>query len=209
MLFHPLPVDSSYGYWRVEISDTAKLPGTFAFTVVPRDRYYNINETEQVIVNIASNEVGGVDFGTNPKAVKGRTTFYACSSLPISGLTIYVFNGDKSRIYGEGTIASVNDVSESPEIPGEFALSQNYPNPFNPTTEIYFELPEASPVRVDVYDILGRLVRTLIERNMTAGRYSVGWDGLDDCGTPVGAGVYFYRLNAGKHTQVKKMAMLR
>ncbi|MCL5034835.1 MAG: T9SS type A sorting domain-containing protein [Bacteroidetes bacterium] len=209
VLFHPLPVDSSYGYWRVEISDTAKLPGTFTFTILPRDRYYNVNPTEQVIVNIASNEVGGVDFGTNPKAVKGRTTFSACSSLPISGLTIYVFNGDMSRIYGEGTIASVNDVSVSPEIPGEFALSQNYPNPFNPSTEIFFELPEASAVRVAVYDILGRSVRTLIDRNMTAGRYRVRWDGLNNGGTPVGAGVYFYRLNAGKHTQVKKMLMLR
>ncbi|MCL5268133.1 MAG: hypothetical protein M1469_08540 [Bacteroidetes bacterium] len=74
--------------------------------------------------------MGGVDFGTNPKAVRGRTTFYASSSLPVSGLTIYVFNGDKSRIYGEGTIAAVNDVSESPEFPREFAVSQNYPNPY-------------------------------------------------------------------------------
>ena len=67
-------------------------------------------------------------------------------------------------------------------IPAEFKLSHNYPNPFNPTTTMSYQLPEANKVVVTIYDILGHRVRTLVNKNMEAGYYSVIWNGLNENG---------------------------
>ena len=91
-----------------------------------------------------------------------------------------------------------------------FALEQNVPNPFNPLTTIYFELPEAARVRLQVYDISGRLVRTLVNGDsMGAGRQDVMWNGKDDSGQQVSAGVYFYHLNAGSFSDTKRMTLVK
>ena len=78
----------------------------------------------------------------------------------------------------------------------QYALSQNYPNPFNPGTTIFYELPFAAAVTLSVYDILGREVKTLARGQLTRGSYNTGWDGTDERGVHVAAGVYIYRLNA-------------
>ena len=88
-------------------------------------------------------------------------------------------------------------------------LDQNFPNPFNPQTMITFSLPVQEQVRLDIYDLSGRLVRRLVDEQMQAGRYQVEWDGTDASGGTVASGVYFYRLTVGKETSAKKMIMLR
>jgi hypothetical protein len=88
-------------------------------------------------------------------------------------------------------------------------LVQNYPNPFNPSTKIEFGLEAPANVTLRIYDAAGRLVRTLVEGNRAAGRYSEFWDGRDTGGSAVASGVYFYRLDAGTYTQTRKMIMLR
>ncbi len=93
--------------------------------------------------------------------------------------------------------------------PSTFALSQNYPNPFNPTTNIEFAIPHNETVKLEVYDILGRLVTTLANSDMPAGTYKVIWNGKDSKGQSVASGLYLYRLQAGSFTSVKKMLMLK
>lgn len=93
--------------------------------------------------------------------------------------------------------------------PARFELEANYPNPFNPSTTIKYSLSATSNVKLVVYDVLGREVRTLVNGNMPAGSQSVQWDGRDAKGNTVGSGVYFYKLTAGSFVSTKKMMMLK
>jgi len=88
-------------------------------------------------------------------------------------------------------------------------LDQNVPNPFNPETTVSFVLPSAAPVRLQVFDVEGRLVSTLVDQSMPPGRHRVRWDGLDSRGSPVATGTYFYRLTAGKRSLSRKMLLLK
>ncbi len=94
-------------------------------------------------------------------------------------------------------------------IPEVFTLSQNYPNPFNPTTEISFGLPVTGHTTLDVYDIMGRKVKTLINEELTAGFHQVTWDSADESGDKIASGVYFYKLAQGDKIITRKMVMLK
>ena len=94
-------------------------------------------------------------------------------------------------------------------LPQEFVLLQNFPNPFNASTAIGYQLPEASEIRLSVYNLLGQEVRRLVEGEVEAGTHVVLWDGRDENGTPVGSGIYFYRLKAGEVVRTRKALLLR
>ncbi len=98
---------------------------------------------------------------------------------------------------------------ESASAPLRFELAQNYPNPFNPVTMISYQLPHPDHVRLTVYDVLGREVKALVDTDRPAGTHEIQWDGRDASGKTVAAGVYFYRIETGKFTRVKKMVLLR
>ncbi len=97
----------------------------------------------------------------------------------------------------------------SSTLPTRFELSQNYPNPFNPTTTITLSLPQESKVSLEVYDITGRKVRTLLKEALPAGVHKISWDGRNENGEAVGSGVYIYRVVAGAFKESRKMALLR
>ncbi len=101
------------------------------------------------------------------------------------------------------------DVKELEGIPKEFALDQNYPNPFNPSTVIRFAVPREEFVRLEIYDITGALVKTLVDQTLRAGTMEVTWDGTNSTGAKIASGVYLYRLQAGDFTSIKKMVMLK
>jgi len=89
-------------------------------------------------------------------------------------------------------------------------LSQNYPNPFNPSTSIEFSVRERTPVTLNVYDVGGRLVRSLVQGDRAPGEvHRVAWDGRDNAGRAVASGVYFYKLVTNSFTQTKKMVLLK
>ena len=98
-------------------------------------------------------------------------------------------------------------------MPGKFQLFQNYPNPFNPTTTIAYQLPERSRVTLEIYDITGRQVKTLINEVQLAGNYQITWDGADENRIAVSSGVYIYRISVGtgsrQYKSSKKMLLLR
>ncbi len=107
---------------------------------------------------------------------------------------------------GEGPKLSLDDPST---MPMTFALHQNYPNPFNPTTTISYDLPEQSHITLDIYDLLGKRIKTLVHQSQDAGRQIVMWDGTDDVRRQVSAGVYLYRIQTGEFTQTRKMLILK
>jgi hypothetical protein len=90
------------------------------------------------------------------------------------------------------------------ELPHEFLLSQNYPNPFNPSTTIRYALSFSANVRLSIYDLLGREIETLVNKEQSAGWKEVEWNAAN-----IPNGVYFYRLQVGDFTSVKKMVLLK
>lgn len=106
-------------------------------------------------------------------------------------------------LYGDTAVpVSVHKISS--ELPSVFSLFQNYPNPFNPVTKINFDLPKNSKVKLVVYDLLGREVRTLVESELLTGKYEFEFDGGD-----LVSGVYFYRIVAGDFVQTKRMVLIK
>ncbi len=101
-----------------------------------------------------------------------------------------------------GTLTGVNQTHSG--TPVTFALNQNYPNPFNPSTTIKFQLPKQAYVTIKVYDILGRLVATLVNENKEAGFYNVNFDASN-----LASGLYIYKIEAGDFTDTKKMMLIK
>jgi hypothetical protein len=89
-------------------------------------------------------------------------------------------------------------------VPDEFALNQNYPNPFNPVTEISFNLPHSTDVKLEIFNIMGQKITTLIDKGLEAGSHKITWDGSN-----VASGVYFYRIQAGELNATRKMVLLK
>jgi hypothetical protein len=94
-------------------------------------------------------------------------------------------------------------------LPSQFTLAQNYPNPFNPTTTIAYSVPRKADVRLEIFNILGQNVRTLVTESEAAGNYLAVWDGRDDHRRTLSTGVYLYRLTVGDAVLSKKMLLLK
>ena len=101
------------------------------------------------------------------------------------------------------------NVNNSEPIPKTFALHANYPNPFNPTTIISYDLPEQAQVTLGIYDLLGKQIKTLVNQSQDAGNKIAVWDGSDEFGRPVSAGVYLYQIQADDFSQTRKMLLLK
>lgn len=94
-------------------------------------------------------------------------------------------------------------------LPTKYDLHQNFPNPFNPQTLIKYDLPEAATVRLDVFNILGQKVTTLVNRFEAAGPKSVVWNGTDELGAKVSSGIYFYKISTDDFSATKKMMLVK
>ena len=99
--------------------------------------------------------------------------------------------------------------ADSEIIPVVFALHQNYPNPFNPVTSLRYDLPEDGLVNITIYDMMGRVVNTLINDSQNAGYKSIQWNATNDRNEPVSAGLYIYTIQAGEFRKTKKMVLLK
>ncbi|MEN8006876.1 MAG: dockerin type I domain-containing protein [Candidatus Krumholzibacteriota bacterium] len=95
------------------------------------------------------------------------------------------------------------------DLPSKYGLSQNHPNPFNPKTEISFSLPTGSAVRLEIFDLAGKKIRTLVDGTYGPGDHTVIWDGTDAAGTTVSAGVYLYSVTADGFVQTRKMMLIK
>ena len=131
----------------------------------------------------------------------GQTVYYRISAIDHAGN-----RGEYSQTLEVTTSLNVNGIGLVPEV---YALHQNYPNPFNPTTQIRYDLPEESYVNINIYDLMGRKIKSLINTHQDPGYRLIQWDATSDLGQPVSAGMYIYMIQAGEFRQTRKMVLLK
>jgi len=179
----------------VEVDDTLTgdvlfIVGSEPFTIYPGDS-----------VEVALALVGGHDQASvyiNAVAAKERYN-----------LSTYV-NNDEVKTLPQNFVLHQNYPNPLVKtLPQNFVLHQNYPNPFNPTTIISFSLTEEGEVSLEVFNLLGQKVKTLLVGHVTAGSHTVEWDATDNRGDKVASGVYFYRLTLAEGSQTRKMVLLK
>jgi hypothetical protein len=158
----------------------------------------NLSGTEKTITNMPWLATG------NYYDVFDQTVFIA-NTTTIPSFTIPAYT---AKIYSNksndelGIVVSVADKNSS--LPTEYSISQNYPNPFNPSTTIQFALPQSSPVKITVFDALGREVKTVLNEQREAGFHHVSFDA-----SRLGSGMYFYTITAGSYSQTRRMVLLK
>ena len=141
-------------------------------------------------------------------------------SFALAGVQVVDNTGSLVGIEKVGATATIDwrvptsgeGVGPGAALPKAFALAQNYPNPFNPSTTINYQIPEDAgnvSFTLNVYDIRGRLVKTLAKGMKGSGFYSAFWDGSDSNGRQVSSGVYFYRFTSSKYSATRKMILLK
>ncbi|MDP2172898.1 MAG: C25 family cysteine peptidase [Candidatus Cloacimonadaceae bacterium] len=109
------------------------------------------------------------------------------------------------QLLGSGQIVSTED----PIAPAITILKGNYPNPFNPETTIAFSIKESAPVSIEIYNVKGQLIKTLVSEIKAAGNHSVIWKGKDENNRSVSSGIYFYKMRSGKYSDTKKMILMK
>ena len=135
------------------------------------------------------------------------TTWKAMKRLSISGNSL---DGWNAMIRADFVYLVSTGVEENvEELPSTYSLSQNYPNPFNPTTKIEYMVPKSGNVKIIIYDMLGRNIKTIINEVHNKGKYSVVWNGDDNSGRKVSSGIYLYRMETESFTSVKKLNLIK
>lgn len=132
---------------------------------------------------------------------EGLTQMTASSFCIINN---YLFTGTQNSVFRRplGELIGITQLSSI--VPQNYSLSQNYPNPFNPVTNIKFQLPKKGFARLTILDMLGREIETLVNEDLRAGTYNARWNAAK-----YASGVYFYRLESGEYSEVKKMIMIK
>ncbi len=154
--------------------------------------------------NFTKDSPGHWTYDYNRKSIEYYFDTLNCKiSAPQAGLTALV-SSDGKVIGDQRWGTPVLGVGRTDFVPGSFSLEQNYPNPFNPATFIVYSVPAQSKVKLDVFNILGQKVATLVNETKTAGQYSVNFDG-----SSLSSGVYVYRLSTETQTVAKKMVLMK
>jgi photosystem II stability/assembly factor-like uncharacterized protein len=168
------------------------------------------------VLSILVDSEGHIFVGTNGGGVFRSTNNGHQWRQINSGLTDFVINSFGMTpdgylfvsAYGGGvyrSVRSTTSVEENvPAVPSSFSLSQNYPNPFNPLTSISYSIPKSTHVRLQVFNLLGQLISTLVDQYEQPGTYTATWDVSSRS-----SGLYFYRMTAGEFVQTKKATLLR
>lgn len=139
------------------------------------------------------------------------------SPTGFDGYLFFMDGGNLSDNFGSVSITfkldSIGTTSigsnEGEKIPLQFHLSQNFPNPFNPTTNIRYEIKKENYVTINIYDMIGRTIKTLITEFQPSGNYTITWDGKNENGELVATGTYLYQLKIGEQAETKKMILIK
>ncbi len=157
------------------------------------------DDISEFIVNTGSHLPAGEHFYAVRFQMEGHDYVYGGFHQDGGG-----FWSEGLHVSGRATVMQSTSTVNDNEVPVEFALRQNYPNPFNPATIISYDLPESSDVRLEVFNIQGQRVATLVNANQSAGTYSVNFDA-----SRLSSGVYIYRIQAGNFIQTQKMTLVK
>ncbi len=154
--------------------------------------------------------------GTEIALSKGETETYTIDgdyndSWNVQNVEVvaYIQNDNNNQILQAVRIGKYTNTDEREEMSHSFELKQNFPNPFNPTTEIAYSIPKKDQVIINIYDIQGKKVKTLVNSQITAGNYQVTWDAKNDLGKVMPAGLYFYKLQTTNQVQTQKMILVK
>ncbi len=133
------------------------------------------------------------------------------SLVSITGIHYFSFTNYKMLPRNNNDVIRFSvSVEENPAgMPHTYALEQNYPNPFNPETTIRYRLAQKGQVTINIFNVLGQKVITLVDENKPAGAYRIVWNGRDERGVAVPTGMYFYRMKSGEFTHVRKLLLLK
>ncbi len=185
--------NTSY-YWNVSaIIDTTTAQGMMAMT-----KYNKVKDKKQSIPKISLSVHESIKKKSSNTGGKAKIAGLINSTSPV-----WRFN-TVSGLSKKRSLASLGSI-----IPEKYSLLQNYPNPGNPSTQIRFDIPEATKVRLTVYDVLGRIVKVLMDRDLKAGSYVITWDGRDEQNHHVATGLYFYQMCTNKFNNSKKLLMIK
>ncbi len=218
-------VDTSFGFLQA-ISQTAQYPDlTFDTLGNPLSSFilkYWPSNTAPCVSTFRTNNMGEVTHlfkSRYPETSRleshpvGVHTLTDEAETYLFGFHLWSMQRDQARLLIDRMFIGPpidTGISPSPELPRDFNLRQNYPNPFNPTTVIAFDLPAGADVTLEIHNILGQRVRTLLaDTHLPAGTHTVEWDGNDGSGDKVASGVYFYSLKTDKNTANRKMLLLK
>ena len=108
----------------------------------------------------------------------------------------------------EGALEELN-IKNNKALPERFTLHQNYPNPFNTVTKLDYDLPEDAMVNITVFDMMGKVVRTLVNDQQSAGYKTLQWNAMSNSGQPVSSGLYIYTIQTGEFSKTRKMILLK
>jgi hypothetical protein len=183
----------------------------------------NGEQYEGVLVHVKNATVLAPDIGYGEWMISNGTAADTCrvddygdysyvpvlnDNVMVLGVVKFSFGNYKMEPRDDADIAA-NPVGVDDGGSYRFGLLQNAPNPFNPKTTIAFSLPEPNDVRLEIYDVAGRRVTTLVDQRLTAGEHRVEWNGVGATGDRVASGVYFYKLTAGRENVSRKMVLLK
>ncbi len=172
------------------------------------DTSYTVLPSTEGVVNVVTNMRVGYDFTIPPDHLEGESNVFALELNPRYQLQL---NPGERVDYGFILTAEVVTDSGGSYPPSSypFQLYQNFPNPFNPSTRIEYSVGRKGRVAVGVYDIRGRLVRELVDKNVDPGEHTVVWDGLNESSRPVSSGVYFCRMESRGRSASIKLIVIR
>jgi len=188
--------------------DVAVLAENVSYTDYTAD-YISVPADSYVIDILAAGaETPLVSFDADVSPLGGSTGIILASGFldpsanndgPAFGVIVVLTDGSVVEL---GMATSSEDLAS--DRPGQFELNQNYPNPFNPTTAISYTLPEASDVRIDVFNVTGQQIATIVDTRQSAGQYTVQFDA-----SALSSGVYLYRIQADNFSQTRRMTLIK
>ena len=181
---------------------TYKYTGTWGLASISVPYVKNSTETKIAYIDIYNSiDQSGLNSWTESTEISGEWAISACSGM----YCVPSENGPYSLTISENVL----NVFDNADLPNQYALLPNYPNPFNPQTTIDYQIPEAGHVTIDIFDLTGQKIRSLINQNINAGYHSVVWDGNDGSGNPISSGVYLYRILTDEFVNTRKMILMR
>ncbi len=198
--------ESFFGLYIIDISDPTT-PTEVCF--FPYDWIKDVviqNNVAFIISQISGLQILDVSNPSNPILLGNYDTPGFAEGIDVSGNFIFVADHYHFGIYDCSAAPVIDQTNETLR---PLSLKQNSPNPFNPSTTISFHLDKKSKVRIDIFNIKGQLVRTLLNENLQDGDHSVFFNGTDDSGKALSSGVYFYRADSTNESITKKMLLLK
>lgn len=139
----------------------------------------------------------------------GDSIYVSDVNTPVSLVAgeFHLYSTKKLGTPEKGILVDIDETTDN--LIETYGLTQNYPNPFNPSTTFKYQVPEESKVVIKVYNLVGQVVKTLVNETKEQGSYEVVWDGTNSSGQKVSSGVYFYQLRAGTYVETRKMILLK